>query len=296
MTEKISIIMACKDHKAYTINAIRRLLRNTEHEFELIIADDSIQLIGMSIGELVKDIDCKVLYPARPRAGAGQARNDCLRNCKNEYVIDVDNDVMVTPGWDIALVEKLTKEPDIGLLLPMSNDLYFFDPRLFKLPNGEDMDLLEICNKFKFLRHQNYAAIENNPNDLGHQILEDIINKSYLSGLDGFTKMYLAGIEKEDIHMMNTWSSWATRLSIMKDVGGYDERYIKAGYEDLDLARRLNMLGYRTIVTFESYVHHCMGTTRPFIPGAIEAETRNSEYYRTKFSNSDLNPRESWVK
>ncbi|MBU0791704.1 MAG: glycosyltransferase family 2 protein [Gammaproteobacteria bacterium] len=291
---KISIIMACKDHQVYTQLAIARLIQNTYNDFELIIADDSVQPIDMFITELVESgIDYTVLYPPTPRDGAAHARNDCLRNSHYEYVIDVDNDVMVTPGWDRPLIEKLEAEPDIGLLIPMQNDLYFFDKESQIYEGSRVLNFWDVCVRFKHFRTMMSPDLTKE----GVQGLEHILNETYGGSLDNFAKSYAErNKNREPVHLMNTWASWATRLSIMKDVGGYDENYKKAGYEDLDLARRLNMLNYRTIITFNSYIHHCMSTTRPFIPGAVQAETNNSEYYRRKFTSENLNPREEWLK
>jgi len=151
-----------------------------------------------------------------------------------------------------------------------------------------EVGLLERCNKFKRLRAK-YKEEE------GPERLMEIINETFDGSLDKFAEAYVNKVKGRELKdYMNTWVSYAVRLDVFKYVGGYDENYKKAGYEDWDLARRLNMLGFRTAVTYSSFVWHCVGTTRPHIGGAVEAETSNGIYYRKKFSRPNVELRGSW--
>lgn len=292
--EKISIGMCCKEHLPYTLLAVKRLVECTVNKFELIIADDSKVSVEEAVRNVAPDLELKVLHEGGKRGGASEAMNDCFRNATNGVCITVENDVMVTPGWDVPLVKMIVERPEIGLLIPFANDLCFLGPTFFD-SHVTFKTLMDKCVAFKRLR-DHYSE------DQGLERLMEIIDEAVGSPLNDFAKKYVEekrGGELKDYQ--NTWVSYAVRMDVLKDVGGYDENYKMAGYEDLDLAKRLNMLGFRTVVTNESFVWHCGGVTRAAKLSPEESKIRDAvgakskEYFYKKFSNAELNPREHWV-
>lgn len=281
----ISILMSCKNHNVYTRLAIQRIIECTKNEFELIIADDSDIPVENEVADELRTWGgkYKILRPDIRRSGVAQARNDALRAANSEFAINVDNDVIVTSGWDEAIVRFLQDDPKIGLLMPMDNAMYFFEPKI---------DFLNYCNIFKRMKIESSTDFQME----GPSGLKIAIDKTYGGSLDEFAKRYVE--ERKDWKLLdfrNTWGCWATRMDTIREIGGYDENYLKAGYEDLDLAWRFNLCDYRTVVTFRSFVHHCMSITRLSVAGAAEAEAKNEEYYRKKFATPNLNPKEHWI-
>ena len=57
---------------------------------------------------------------------------------------------------------------------------------------------------------------------------------------------------------------WLIRRSVFKAVGGFDPRFAPAYYEDVDLALRLKVAGFRSrLVTHRPVVHHHSGPDAP---------------------------------
>jgi len=123
---KISIVMSCKEHLPYTLLAVKRLVKCTVNEFELIIANDSRVSVEETIRKAEPGLELKVLHGGGKRNGVARARNDCFKQASCNVCINVDNDVIVTPGWDVPLVKIIEENRKVGLLLPMTNDMYFF--------------------------------------------------------------------------------------------------------------------------------------------------------------------------
>ena len=286
-----TILLPCKDHHVYTKLALKRIIECTKGKFELFIADDSERPIENEIGDELRRLDemsyfYEILRPEVRRESLAQLRNEVFKLTETEILINVDNDVMVTPNWNVLLIEALNKHKEFGLVMPMCNDLYFYETNI---------NLLEYCNRFKRLRGKSSPDFEMG----GPEELWTAIEKTFDGSLDEFAESFATKRclpDREFISFRNNWACWAISLDAAKEVGGYDENYVKCGYEDLDFAWRLNLCEYRTVVCLDVFVAHLMGTTRPFIPGAVEAETKNMHYYQKKWSIPDLDPHEGWLK
>lgn len=280
-----TILLPCRDHHVYTRLALKRIIECTKGEFELFIADDSLSPVENEIGDLLDrlgDYKYEILRPKARRKSLAQLRNEVFKKTECKVLINVDNDVMVTPNWDVPLIGTLEKNEEFGLVMPMCNDLYFFE---------KNINLLEYCNKFKSLRNGSSPDFQmGGPNELW-----TAIEKAFDGSLDEFAKRFTERELQEFVDFRNNWACWAVNMEKVRDVGGYDENYIKCGYEDLDFAWRMNLCGYRTVVCMDVFVAHLMGTTRPFIPGAVEAETKNMHYYQKKWSEPNIDPRERWL-
>ena len=118
-----------------------------------------------------------------------------------------------------------------------------------------------------------------------------LINQVYEGGLDKFALKYVHsgfgyGLGPALLFL---------RMDFAQEVGGFDENYKIGGLEDVDLVDRLKMVGYKTVTTWNSFIHHCGMITRLDNPRATEAEIENGKYFTKKFSNPNLNPRENWL-
>ena len=77
-------------------------------EWELIVADASPRPI------IVKHARVQIMHEW-PRAGHAKGYNRAFRKAKGEYVCWLNDDVVVTPGWDIKAIKFMEENPWCGL-------------------------------------------------------------------------------------------------------------------------------------------------------------------------------------
>jgi len=284
---ELTICVNSHNTKPYTQACIQAIIKNTKSPYKLYVADDSTDGTYEWL-EKQGNID-KIFYSPAPYSGASQARNQFLKACATKYAVAMDNDNLVPMGWETHIPEwwdsvehsypKGLGQKDGGMIIPAVLDMYFFKPLEFL------KSYVTICKQLK--------------KDIGTDTpekLHQIVNKTYDGDFDKFAARFrVKGRHMPAIPFQNTWSFYYFKPKVMKDVGGYDEHYYGAGWEDLDLARRMNMMGYGTFVLCWTLVHHFMGTTRHSQPMSRIHEVNNKERYQCKFANINLDPKEKYL-
>ena len=149
-----------------------------------------------------------------------------LKNCNNaaafakgEYIHFLNNDTEVTSGWLSSLVELMDKDPQIGIT---GSKLIYPDGRLQEAGGIIWQD----GSGWNYGHKQNPEASEFN----------------YVKEVD-----YISG------------ASIMVRKSVWEKLGGFDERYIPAYYEDTDLAFEVRNMGMKVIYQPQSVVIHFEG-------------------------------------
>jgi GT2 family glycosyltransferase len=101
---QVTIIVAPRERFSYTRDALESIYKNTEYPFELIYVDgNSPSHVRRYLEELAQEKKFQLIrtnYYLSPN----RARNLGLRQVNTKYVVFIDNDVVVTPGWLKALV------------------------------------------------------------------------------------------------------------------------------------------------------------------------------------------------
>jgi GT2 family glycosyltransferase len=138
---------------------------------------------------------------------------------KGKYLVFLNNDTIVLPGWLDSLVETFDTVPSTGLV---GSKLIF--------SNGLLQEAGGIV--FKDGSAMNYGR-EDNPKLPQYNYLKDV---DYCSG-----------------------ASICVRRDLWNKIGGFDTQYSPAYYEDTDLAFQIRSLGYRTIYQPNSEVLHFEG-------------------------------------
>lgn len=88
---------------------ITSVLQHTTVPFELIIMDASPEPSGVSnLGNL------KIIHES-PRMGHVQGYNRAFRMCRGTYVMWLNDDAEVLPGYDVAGINLLNTHGDVGL-------------------------------------------------------------------------------------------------------------------------------------------------------------------------------------
>jgi len=120
---KISIIIITYNNLLLTQTCLESIEKNTEYpNYELIIVDNkSIDGTIEFLGEL-KDTNNRVrLILNNENLGFAAANNQGAILSEGKFIVFLNNDTLVTPGWLHNLLLHLQKNPESGMVGPVTN-------------------------------------------------------------------------------------------------------------------------------------------------------------------------------
>ena len=215
----VSIIIPVYNQFRYTELCLWSILNNTkEVNYEIIIADDASTDETSDIGNRISNV----------RHLRNQTNLGFLRNCNNaahraqgKYILFLNNDTQVQPGWLTELLEVIDHDESVGMVGSM-----------LVYPDGT----LQEAGCIVF----NEGTIIN----YGRGNYPDAFCASYRRDVD-----YISG------------ASIMIRRELWNRIGGFDERFAPAYYEDTDLAFSVRAAGLRVVYVPSSVVIHFEGKT-----------------------------------
>ena len=222
---EISVIIPVHGQLPYTLACLRSIAAHAAAaSFEVIVVDDASPDVGATTLERVEGLRLLTLprnlgFVGACNAGAGMARG--------RYLLFLNNDTQVTPGWLDALHACFDDVPDCGIA----------GARLL-YPDGR----LQECGALVFADGSawNCGRFED-PSDPRYLYRREC---DYVSG-----------------------AALMIPAALFRGIGGFDARYAPAYYEDTDLAFAVREAGRRILVQPASTVVHCEGVTAGTDPG-----------------------------
>jgi O-antigen biosynthesis protein len=214
----ISIIIPVYNQICFTLACIHSILLHAERsDFEIIIADDqSTDETQIVFSQNIR----KVKYHRNiTNLGFLNNCNQAADLAKGRFLVFLNNDAIVLPGWMDELIRPLEKNPDIGLV---GSKLIYPDSRL-----QEAGGII-----FSDANGWNYGRFDN-PNKPEYNYLRDV---DYCSG-----------------------ASIAISSDLWRSLGGFDPSFSPAYYEDTDLAFQVRVSGKRVVYNPLSEVIHFEG-------------------------------------
>ncbi|MDQ7803981.1 glycosyltransferase [Amycolatopsis sp. A133] len=198
------------------LDSIQRHLPSTP--FEVIVVDDASP--DDSAGRVAGCAGVR-LVRAPKNLGFVGACNLGAEHARGDFVMFLNNDTEVRPGWLDELVAVVETRPDVGLV---GSKLVYPDGRL------------QECGGIIWADGTgwNYGRLQS-PDAPWFQALRDV---DYCSG-----------------------AALLVRRELFERIGGFDKRFAPAYYEDTDLAFAVRAAGYRTVVQPASVVVHHEGIT-----------------------------------
>jgi GT2 family glycosyltransferase len=121
----VSLVVITWNNVELSRRCIQSILEEDDWtNLEIVIVDnDSKDGTPAWLDELEESSSCvRVLRNAQNR-GFAAACNQGLKLARGEYLVILNNDVVVTPGWIRTLVRHLRRDPDVGLIGPITNNI-----------------------------------------------------------------------------------------------------------------------------------------------------------------------------
>jgi len=214
---KVSVIIPIHGKLAYTLACLRSLQRHgAEAEFEVIVVDDASPDDGAAT--LAQISGLRLLRNAS-NLGFVDSCNAGAAAARGEFLLFLNNDTQLMPGWLDALLRCFADHADCGIA---GSKLVYPDGRLQEA--GALVFADGSCwNTGRFEPRQ--AATFRWRREV-----------DYVSG-----------------------AALLIRRETFRRVGGFDRRYAPAYYEDVDLAFAVRRLGLRVYYEPASTVIHCEG-------------------------------------
>lgn len=220
-----SMIILTFNQLDYTRQCVESVFAYTRSPFELIIidngsTDDTIDYISSLERSNTACIRIKLI--ANPKnLGFANGCNQGIAEARGEYLLLLNNDVVVTPNWLSRLLSVMDNRPSVGLVGPMTN--YVSGPQLVQAPDYE-LKSLHGLNRFA----QDYA--------------ERYTGQAIARGrIVGFCMLI--------------------RRSVIEKIGGLDWQYGLGNFEDDDFCLRAHLAGFHAVIAKDCYVHHFGGRT-----------------------------------
>ncbi len=252
-----SIIIPCWNQLEFTRKCVAALMRQTGPNWELIVVDNGSDdgtgdyLTGVQDASPVP----VTLIANATNRGFPAAINQGLEFARGEYLVLLNNDVVVTEGWleqlvGLASVQVGTTEggipkSKIGLVGPMSN----------------------------------YAAPPQLVDDVPYRDLEEmkVFARRWREEHSGkwFTVPKLSGY------------CLLMKRTVYDAIGGLDERFGLGFFDDDDLAERARRAGFELAVAYDLFVHHF--GSRTFVGNGVDAERvldENAKRFAAKWGDS----------
>jgi GT2 family glycosyltransferase len=216
---RASIVVPVHDGLALTLACLQSVARHRgTASFEVIAvddasSDDTVHVLPGIPGLRLLRLDTNVGFIAACNAGAAQARG--------EFLVLLNNDTYVQPGWLEALLDTFATHPDTGLA---GSKLVYPDGRL------QEAGGIVFADGSAW----NYGR-NGHPNDPRHNFVREA---DYCSG-----------------------AAIALPRALFDELGGFDALYTPAYYEDTDLAMRVRERGLKVRYQPASVVVHHEGAT-----------------------------------
>lgn len=252
---KVSLVIPVYGQHLHTFNCLRSLCQHTDlSDVEIIVVDDASP---EPVAVALKDVE-----------GALLVRNDenrgfigsCARGAdlaRGEFLVLLNNDIQVTPGWLESLLDVFRLRADAGLV---GARLVYPDGRLQEAGGIVWRD----GSAWNWGRNE----------DPEHPMYRYLRAVDYCSGA-------CLVLKRSD------WGLW----------GGFDRVYAPAYYEDTDLAFRVRDAGKRVYYQPEAKIIHFEGVTSgtDVSRGVKKHQVTNREVFRNRWSRTLQSHRENGV-
>lgn len=121
----VSIVVLSYNNLGFTKACLESIEKNTYYRnYELVIVDNCSddETIAFLKQYEAENIRCKLVNNSTNLGFAG-GNNIGMKHCSGDYVVLLNNDTYVSPGWLKSLIKPLKSNPEIGLCGPVTNNI-----------------------------------------------------------------------------------------------------------------------------------------------------------------------------
>ncbi len=116
----VSIVMLSWNASEFTVKALDSIRAHTAEPYEVVIVDNGSGPDTLAALAKIDDPHVRIIYNQTNRGFSG-GNNDGIAHALGDYIILLNNDVIVTPGWADSLVDAFRRIPGLGIAAPRSN-------------------------------------------------------------------------------------------------------------------------------------------------------------------------------
>ncbi len=254
--ELTSLIILTHNQLRITRACLESVLLHTREPFELIVVDNAstdatVEYLHSLEAQLnsVPHEFCRGLTVIENAVNAGFAggNNQGMAVAKGAYLLLMNNDVVVTPYWLTRLLACARRNPNVGLVGPMTN--YVSGPQKVNNPTYR-LDSLDGLDEFA----QTYAREHAGESESCWRVV-------------GFCML--------------------VKRAVVEKIGGLDNRFGLGNFEDDDFSLRATLAGFESWIARDCYVHHFGSQTFADLNLDYTASLkRNWEIFKNKWSIS----------
>ncbi len=240
---KVSIVIPVYNQFEYTWKCLQSILENTgDISYEVIIGDDLSTDRTQRLGSLAEGIK---IVRNRENLRFLKNCNNAAKEAKGDYILFLNNDTQVTPGWLSSLVELMESDERIGMV---GSKLIYPDGTLQEAGGIIWRD----ASGWNYGRNDDASKPEYN----------------YVREVD-----YISG------------AAIMIRHALWQEIGGFDELFAPAYCEDSDLAFEVRERGYKVVFQPKSVVVHFEGVSNgtDLSSGLKKYQVENSKKFREKW-------------
>ena len=118
----VSIVTLSWNAPQFTELALDSIAKYTSEPYEVIVVDNGSGPETIAMLRAIDDPHVRVIYNEANR-GFGGGNNDGIAAARGEYIVVLNNDVIVTEGWLDALLDPFDRIPSVGVTAPRSNKI-----------------------------------------------------------------------------------------------------------------------------------------------------------------------------
>lgn len=222
---EVDIVIPVYNAKQDVINCVLSILRNTTSPYRLIIIDDcSDTPTKNALIDISREIKSISIIRNEENLGYTKSVNKGLRATRSDWVIILNSDTIVTPGWLEGLHECAQSSDSIGMVGALSNAASWQSVPYVQTATGE--------------WHLNPI-----PN---HLSIDDMAARVRKVSLREFPK----------VKVINGFCQFI-RSSMLEKIGLLDEEAFPYGYgEENDMCARAIKAGYSLAIADHVYIYH----------------------------------------
>ena len=223
--DRVDIVLCVHNAFEDVKECLTSIRRHTKVDYRLLIVDDGSQPETRDfLKSWVQEVSVATLFRNETARGYTKAANIGLRASKGDYIILLNSDTIVTPGWIEKLIECATSRKNIGIVGPLSNCASWQSiPEIFDKNGG--------------------WMINNIPEGYSLETLSDIV----------------ANVSDKTFPCVNFVNGFCYMIkrAVIDAIGWLDEESFPYGYgEENDFSIRARKAGFKLAIADHAYVYH----------------------------------------